>query len=124
MVIGQVEEDKKDVRGQKMSEVNFTNNSDKVREGFKDAIERGLWAIGATAETYAKRLCPVDTGRLRNSIAHEVEGQDAYIGTNVEYAPFIEYGTSRMKPRPYLRPAATGHGDEYRKIMEASMKAQ
>ena len=28
----------------------------------------------------------VDTGRLRNSVAHAVHGHDAYIGSNLEYA--------------------------------------
>ena len=57
------------------------------------ALERGkrnaLTAIGATAETYAKKATPVDTGRLRNSISHTVDGEAAYIGSNVEYAAFV-----------------------------------
>lgn len=65
--------------------------------------------------TAAKRLAPVDTGRLRASIAQEIGGDDdglvARVGTNVEYAPYLEFGTSRMSARPFLRPAlgaATG----------------
>ena len=44
-------------------------------------------------ENDAKRKCPVDTGQLRASITHEVEGQTGIVGTNVEYAPYVEYGT-------------------------------
>jgi HK97 gp10 family phage protein len=47
-----------------------------------------------------------DTGTLRNSIAHEVvSSQRVRVGTNVEYAPFLEFGTARMAPRPFMRPA-------------------
>lgn len=45
-----------------------------------------------------------------------------YIGTNVEYAKYIEEGTSRSAPRPFLKPAATGHGDEYKRIVENILK--
>lgn len=84
-----------------------------------------LEAIGLQAEGYAKRLCPVDTGRLRNSISHtyDLASHKAYIGTNVEYGPYVELGTRRMKARPYLKPAATEHGDEYREIMKRYMKS-
>lgn len=46
-------------------------------------------------ETSAKMKCPVDSGQLRNSITHEVriDGKVGYVGTNVEYAPYIEFGT-------------------------------
>jgi len=57
----------------------------------------------------AKRMAPVDTGRLRASITHELgrdeQGLVGRVGTNVIYAPFQEYGTSRMPAHPYLRPA-------------------
>lgn len=52
----------------------------------------------------------VDTGALRASYQYRVftAGQNsAYclVGTNLEYAPFLEFGTSRMAARPHLRPA-------------------
>lgn len=59
--------------------------------------------------TVAKRMCPVDTGRLRSSIVDEMgsdgEGLVARIGSDVEYAAYVELGTSRMGAQPYLRPA-------------------
>ena len=58
-------------------------------------------------EAEAKRNCPVDTGRLRNSITTAKEGKTtAYVGTNTEYAPYVEFGTHKMRAQPYLRPAA------------------
>jgi HK97 gp10 family phage protein len=60
-------------------------------------------------ESAAIRGCPVDTGRLRASITHEiasdVEGLVGRVGTDVEYAPYVEFGTGRMAAQPYLRPA-------------------
>jgi HK97 gp10 family phage protein len=57
----------------------------------------------------ATQLCPVDTGRLRASIDHEMgvdaEGAYALVGSNVEYAGYVEFGTRFMAPQPYLRPA-------------------
>lgn len=44
-------------------------------------------------ENYAKINCPVDTGQLRQSITHQVVDQTGVVGTNVEYAPYVEYGT-------------------------------
>ena len=58
---------------------------------------------------HAVRACPVDTGRLRSSITEEMgrdsRGLVARIGTNVEYAAYVELGTRRMRAQPYLRPA-------------------
>lgn len=60
-----------------------------------------------TVERNAKRDCPVDTGRLRASISttFHKDGFTAEVGTNVEYAPYIEFGTSKMKSQPFLHPA-------------------
>lgn len=51
----------------------------------------------------------VDSGRLRQSIASEVDvipgvAVVGRVGTNVEYAPYLEFGTARMAARPFLRP--------------------
>ena len=69
--------------------VDFTDNSEQVLSAMEKAKKRGLEAIGLTAEGHAKKITPVDTGRLRNSISHATDKEAAYIGTNVEYAAFV-----------------------------------
>lgn len=92
------------------------------REAIANAIDRALVAaleeVGLVAEGYAKRACPVDTGRLRNSITHIVDedGKCAVIGTNVEYAPYVELGTRHQKAQPFLKPAANDHYSTYKGI--------
>ena len=65
-------------------------------------------AVAKTAldcEAAAKRKAPVDTGALRNSIGTSIAGLAAEIGPTVNYAPYQEYGTSRMAAQPYMGPA-------------------
>lgn len=102
------------------------DNSGEFGDDLRSAIVRGLEKVGLVAEGYAKRLCPVDTGRLRNSITHTVGGDDtaAYIGTNVEYGPHVEFGTSRSKAQPFLRPAAHDHATQYRGILESELRGR
>ena len=69
--------------------VDNTDNSEQVLSAKKKKKKRGLEAIGLTAEGHAKKITPVDTGRLRNSISHATDKEAAYIGTNVEYAAFV-----------------------------------
>jgi HK97 gp10 family phage protein len=105
-------------------QVQVNDNSDDVKQALADVIPPALEAVGITAEGYAKLLCPVDTGRLRNSISHAVDEDEkaVYIGTNVEYAPYVEMGTSKTKAQPFLKPAATNHAEEYRSIIERFLK--
>ena len=57
-------------------------------------------------EGEAKKLCPVDTGKLRASITPVIESWAAgYVGTNTHYAPYVEYGTRKMEAQPFLEPA-------------------
>lgn len=100
--------------------------------------EVALKAVGSTAVNYAKQDCPVDTGRLRNSLTYATEesqggqnqsgGQAAdssdyalhgkpkqrtvVIGTNVEYAPVQE------NIHHYLRDAAGNHNEEYKNLIK------
>lgn len=50
----------------------------------------------------------VVTGELRRSMTYEIEktpqGVTGRVGTNKEYAVPLEFGTSRMAARPFLRP--------------------
>ena len=120
------------------------SNRKEVLRASEEAVERGLAAIGMRAVTYTHRPkerggTPVDTGRLRNSIAWATASQggggtDApsgggaddravIIGTNVEYGKFVEEGTSKCEPAHMLRNALTDGADEYARIMEAALKA-
>ena len=116
-----------------MANVKITDNSEKVLNALRGAKPRALEKIGEKAEGYAKRLCPVGTaestgipgyrgGTLRKSITHTTDDEAAYIGTNVEYAPYVELGTCRQKAQPYLRPAATEHQTTYQKIIQSELK--
>lgn len=67
-------------------------------------------------------LGAVDTGRLRGSIAHAADEDAAYIGTNVEYAPYVELGTYKMPPRPFLRNAINNYTEDYKRILEEGLK--
>ena len=99
------------------------DNTGQVVDGIDSAIGAALEKIGLLAENYAERKCPVDTGNLRGSIAHEVDTADnaVYIGTNVEYAPYVELGTSRQEAQPFLRPAASEHGEQYRQVLKKAL---
>lgn len=100
----------------------FKDNTDEVLSALERAKKRGLEAIGLTAEGHAKKETPVDTGRLRNSVSHTTDDEAAYIGTNVEYAPYVELGARGRKGVHMLQRAANDHTDEYKRIMENSMK--
>ena len=101
------------------------NNTEQVAAALNSAIAKALTKIGQQAEGNAKLICPTDTGRLKNSITNQIDMQEnaVYIGTNVEYAPYVELGTRRRDPHPYLRPAASEHGEEYRAILKGCLES-
>ena len=120
MMNGKKKKQRGDNMGSNVSNVRLTDNTKLIKNATDQQIGAALEAIGLKVEGYAKLICPVDTGRLRNSITHVVKTNEktVYIGTNVEYAAAVECGTSRQRPQPYLKPAATQHTDEYKTIAE------
>jgi HK97 gp10 family phage protein len=130
-------------------EIMANKNADKE---IREALRRGLKKVGMIAETHAKSIAPVDTGLLRNSITFALGGEvtstaeymdnsgeqtgtyegqapaddkdeiTLYVGTNVEYAPYLELGHmtvsgGMVEARPFLRPAMEDHAEEYGKII-------
>ena len=69
----------------------------------RDTIQRGI-----RVHWYAVGHCPVDTGNLRSALTWEYEltadGPSVKVGSNVEYHPYVELGTYRMRARPHLVP--------------------
>ena len=128
--------------------VNFKDNSGPILSAFHSAVEKALEECGLVAEGYAKKLAPVDTGNLRNSISHKVDPEEpaVYIGTNNSYAAYQEFGTGIYteggrdtpwvyqdekgnwhwtrgnKAQPFLKPAVADHARQYRQIIEQELK--
>ena len=76
-------------------------------------------------ENNAKRFAPVDTGRLRNEIKNKVtkergsvEGKIGHFEPMLEYAPFQEWGTSKMAGQPFLRPGWAASRQTVKRVFE------
>lgn len=126
-------------------EIKFNDNSDAIKKALEDAIPRALVSVGEQVHGYAVDACTVDTGLLRNSLTYALAGEKAhiteysdkkgiqygyytgtapnseiptvFIGTNVEYAPYVELGTLRMDAQPFLKPSVTEHKDQYKQMI-------
>lgn len=130
--------------------MSFQGHADEILAAMRAATAEALEKVGIQAEEYAKKLAPVDTGRLRNSIAHKVDtrGKAVYIGTNVEYGIYQELGTGQHYPGgrktpwayqdekgkwhwtrgceavPFLRPAVKDHKQTYINIVKESLQGK
>lgn len=108
-----------------VSNIKIKSNAAQFQAAAGRQIANALEAIGGEAEQYAKAECPVDTGRLRNSISHANDETTVYVGTNVEYAPMVEMRSAKHTTgrAHFLRDSVSTHGDEYRAILEAALKS-
>lgn len=113
--------------------ITYNDNSAEVKKFMERAKEKTLVRIGEAGEGFAQDMCPEGTpestgisgyvgGTAKQSITHAVDGNAAIIGSNLFYIPYLELGTSRMKARPFLKPAATEHDIEYKAIIEQEYK--
>ena len=79
----------------------------KIERSIALAMDKDLADIALETEAEIKDRTPTDTGDLKNSmVARKNKFLDYEVATNLEYAPFIEYGTSRMSARAMMRRGA------------------
>lgn len=87
-----------------------------------DKLTRNLTTACFLVEADAKRNAPVDTGRLRSSIAHRLEKLKnvlrGIVGTRVEYASYQEFGTSKMAAHPFLFPALEANKKRIKELLK------
>lgn len=112
---------------QQVVTVQVIDHSDEVFQALKGQEQIALKLLSEAMANNAMLeitvMGAVDTGRLRRSIEGDDNGKDtAYVGTNVEYAPYVEYGTSKMAARPYLKNALANYVDEYKRILEGCLQ--
>lgn len=130
--------------------ITLEDHSAEVYKELEAACQRALEKCGLVAVNYATKLCPVVTGDLRDSITHKVIDSEkaAYIGTNSEYAVYVECGTGIYYPggrqtpwtyqdengdwhlthgqraKPYIKPAVADHAAQYNRIIEQELKGK
>lgn len=138
----------------------ITSNVDEIIQQKDEALIKAFEDIGLSAEAFAvgevdKQVYRspqgsyIRTGALRNSITHRSDGKSAVIGSNLEYAPYVEYGTGvyaesggrstpwiyqddegnwhrtvGMKPRHFLKDAIEKHLPEFQRILELYLSGQ
>ena len=140
-----------------MADVEFHMESNKkeILSALESQIQAALEDCGLDAESFAKQNITsqkaVDTGNLLNSITHKVEGEGAetvmHVGTAVEYAPYVEYGTGiyaaggrqtpwvykgadgkfyrtrGMKARKFIKPAISEHITHYKRVIQEHLES-
>ena len=130
--------------------VKFDDHKDEVLAAAKDKIIDWLNSIGQDAASTAAEKAPVDTSTLKNSISHSVDeaNQCVYVGTDVDYAIYHEFGTGKyaeggagrqtpwayqdkegnwvwtsgVPARHFIQFGATVHQAQYKEMLEAKLK--
>jgi len=89
----------------------------------KGYVDEALKHAAELCVAEAKRFAPVRTGRLRDSIRVLEQGEGyVTVGSDVEYAPYVEYGTYRMAPRSFLRPAVNDAVYAFQEVIEVKVE--
>ncbi len=122
-----------------VANITFKDGTKAALEQIKKNRDVALMESAIVMEGNIAIRCPVDTGHLRQSIGRKVrlwdksvsgekksDGLDsyppnegeAYVGTNVEYAPYVEYGTKYQRAQPYMRTGAVASEKAIANIFE------
>jgi len=103
--------------------MSIKDNTDGVLNEADRLIKQKLERAALVVERQAKKpgFCPVLTGTARRSITHVMglDGRVVYVGSNIEYFPFIEIGTSKMAARFPLTRALRASRNQIKRIFNA-----
>lgn len=93
-----------------------------LKKELADKLELcGIYVEGKAIEEITN-LDAIETGRLKNSITHETDRNklSVSIGTNVEYAPYVEFGLGKgnRTPKPFMRNALLKSEDKIIEILK------
>lgn len=79
-------------------------------------LSRKNAAAAILATGNVQKRTPVDTGRLRSSIANDSDEGGFVVGTNVEYGVYQELGTRYQRAQPYLVPGLMNSISDLKRI--------
>ena len=103
--------------------------------GAKRSVRKGLRAMSNVVRDEARRRAPVETGLLQKSIRTADTGITATgwsfavdVRDQAFYGRFLEYGTSKMAARPFMRPAAESAAapavEAFQEVTAAAIEAE
>lgn len=102
----------------------LTKKLDRLDPLTVNALRNGVYKAGLKVESDAKQVVPVDSGALKGSIGTSSKdgGMTVAIGTNLEYAPYVELGTSKMRAQPYLQPSLQKNKSNAQKLVTTEIR--
>lgn len=103
-------------------ETNMTDNIDEVLEALAEKKQTSLEEVGQIAVNDARNNTPVDTGNLRNSMMYSIDNGAVAVGSNVDYAVYVEEGTRKQKAHHMVRNAMQDNISEFRTLIEQNMR--
>lgn len=96
-----------------------TDNRKAVEAALALQVRVALEAVGLHAQEDVAQRAPVKTSRLKNSITHRTAAKHVDIGTNVEYAPYQEFGTSKIPAKHFMKNGIESNMNKYVEIIES-----
>ena len=97
---------------------------DRLSKVAKEKARVAIQTAGTDVQKDAKAKVPRRTSRLHNSIKNYAEdgGFTSIIETNVEYGPYVEFGTVKMSAQPFMMPAFEKHSKKLMKELDKMLK--
>lgn len=99
------------------------DNIDKFKRLMRDGKEPILRDAGKFVTSEQKKITPVDTGKLRESLREAMKNKDTInVGTDVEYSDDVEFGNSRQSAQPYFLPGYERNQEGVKSLIRSRIK--